>query len=451
MTATDSPSLVHDPHIHQSTTTPNPHGLATTEDQPCADTKGKAPTKPVPIRPSTVRRDLFDVGVGVDVAGSSSTCKSISPTTPASSHISPMFPYASFDDPDFTTVDPVLVQDLYNDAQVPFSSLSASSKGKGKGKDIPPCLPPLSFSNMAIDCNQQSSWPPFGSVSSTPYSYDPTSSPPEVTGAPASPQEMYTARSPTTSTESIWAGASASGIPSRHYSLSNLKPTPSLASLTMSKIKVKLGPSTTTQSNLAKILLHSKRGDTAPDAAAAAASSETVLHTAAGGASVPNLPTLDPSVAPWYAAPLQYDLDNLLPSTFVRPRAGTVPNSKLHPSRMMLKTKGRSKSSPLPFSALDYVPATSTDIFKPIPLFRRNYIDQILPKELQIHILKCVVRLFEEDHIKVVTEGRWTISKAVSSRYQLVGRDRGVRELFKLARVRHIKKQLSLTYLFTSI
>lgn len=437
MTGTHTPSAMHDAHpfspYQQPTTPQQPHGSGTAPPELSEqrvptegpDTKGKTATKPVPIRPPTILRDLFDV------AGSSSSGQGISPTTLGSNHISPMFPYASFDGPDFTTVDPALVQDLYDNSQVPFSSSSASPKGKEK--DIPPSLPPLSFSDMSINYDQ-TPWASLGSISSMPYSYGLTPSPPQDTVTSISPEETHITRSfnSATSAESTCADASTSHIPSRRRSLSNLKHTPPLASLTMSKIKVKLGPSTTTQSNLARKLLYGKWGDTAPNSAA---SSETTLLTVVRDAPAPILPTLDPSVAPWYAAPLQYDLDNVVPPTFVRPRAGTEPSPKLRSSRMTLKAKGRSKSSPLPFSALDYVPTTPADIFRPIPLFRRNYIDQILPKELQIHIFKCFIHLFEEDHLRMVTEGRWTISKAISSRHQFVGKNRGIRELFKLARV----------------
>lgn len=143
--------------------------------------------------------------------------------------------------------------------------------------------------------------------------------------------------------------------------------------------------------------------------------------------------SLDPSVAPWYAAPLHYDPDAVVPHPFLRPRAGTDTDLSIKASRFSFRTKGRSKSSPAPFSALDVVPVAQSDIFRPLPLLRRNYIEQILPRELQIHIFQCFIQSFEDDHANAVAEGRWTISKAVSSRHRFVGSDRGIRELFKLA------------------
>ncbi|KAF9451400.1 hypothetical protein P691DRAFT_663285 [Macrolepiota fuliginosa MF-IS2] len=426
-----SAPIHHPPHAQH---TPPPDDL----DEPCPPVdlggKGKAATMPVPIRSSTVLHDLFDL----EPSSSSSTSSypTASPASPDSNPISPEFPYSSFDT---TTIDPALVQNLYDNTDMRFSLSPQSSKGKEK--DVPPILPPLSFSEMGLNYDQ-ASWPSFGSVASPgPSSYGSISSPTRDMTPSASPEDTAAVRTSTSATSmgGVYIGPSAKRIPSRRRSLSALSvpSSPSFASLTMSKIKVKLGPSTTTQSNLARKLLSRKRGDATPDPGV---SSETVSLTAATSTSsvvTPSSP-LDPSVAPWYAAPLQYDLNMVGPLSFVSPDQGTEKRLSPRPSVLLLKTKGRSKSSPLPFSALDFVPAASTDVFKPLPLvLHRNYIDQILPKELQIHILKFFVLLFEEDHVKGVARGRWTISKAISSRHQFVGRDKGIRELLKLARISH--------------
>ncbi|KAJ3572216.1 hypothetical protein NP233_g3233 [Leucocoprinus birnbaumii] len=374
--------------------------------------KGKAVSQPqpVPIRTNPAR-DFFDVSVSPAASSSASSFHPISPY--------------SLDDADLTTIDPVLVQDLYDSDDM---RLSFSSASKGKQKDVPPTLPPLSFSDIGFG-DEHASWSSFGSVSPPgPSSFGSSSS-------PVPPTSVEEAAAPTAtesaSVDGIFAGPSTRHMPSRCRSLSNLslRHTPSLASLTMSKIRVKLGPPTA-QGNLARKLLKGKRDDATPDSGA---SSETA--SLAAGVAGPVAST--DAVAPWYAAPLQYDLETAVPPSFVRPRAGTESRIKTRPSLLMLRSKGRSKTLPAPFSALDFVPATATDVFRPLPLLRRNYIDQILPKELQLHILKCFVQLFEEDHVKAVGQGRWTISKAISSRNQLVGRDRGIRELLKLARVSH--------------
>ncbi|KAF9486500.1 RNI-like protein, partial [Pholiota conissans] len=100
-----------------------------------------------------------------------------------------------------------------------------------------------------------------------------------------------------------------------------------------------------------------------------------------------------------------------------------------------LKGKGRSKSSPYPISALDFVPITSSDIFQPLPIVVVNYFDLVLPKELRLRILTALVELHEQEHARAIAEGRLTMAKATSSRGRWVGRDKGIRELFKLSRV----------------
>ncbi|KXN88894.1 F-box/LRR-repeat protein 2 [Leucoagaricus sp. SymC.cos] len=389
------------PTTHPSTH-PTPHPQPRAPEHPwghVADQggKGEAATQPVPIRPASTTHDFFDV----TTSPAASTSSSFHGPSPSLSFGSSDF-YPTFDHPELTTVDPELVQDLYDSDEMRFT-LSSS---KGKQRDGPPTLPPLSFSGVGLGY-EQSSWSSFGSIPSPgPSSYGSVSSQAQDLALTTAAQEPAGAP---TSADSAFSATSARHMPSRCRSLSNLslRSTPSLASLTMSKIRVKLGPQTT-QSNLARKLLKGKRGDNSTDSGA---SSETASLSAGGEAfAAASSLNLDPNVVPWYAAPLQ-------------------------PSLLMLRAKGRSKSSPIPFSALNIVPPTHTDVFKPLPLRRRNYIDQLLPKELQLQILKSFVQLFEDNHVKVIADGRWTISKAISSRYQLVGRDHGIRELLKLARV----------------
>lgn len=434
---TNTPSAPRDAEPREQASIHHPHGHPPPPDQLLGHAvdqggKGKDTAKPVPIRAAAVLHDQFDIAASP--SGSISSYQGTSPTSPGFSPTAPESLYAPIDDTDLTTIDPALVRELYDNDDMRFTLSSAS---KGKEKDAPPTLPPLSFSEMSLSYDQ-ASWPSFGSISSPgPSSYASTSSPMRDMTPSTSPRETAAARSSpsATSVDGGYTGPSMRHMPPRCRSLTNLSTpsSPSFASLTMSKIKVKLGPSTTTQSNLARKLLFGKRGDTTPDSGT---SSETASLTA-----VTNEPetttssSLDPSVVPWYAATLQYDVNAVVPPPFVRPRADTEKNLNPRPSRLTLRTKGRSKSSPHPFSALDFVPTTSNDIFKPLPLPRRNYFYEILPKEIQIHILKCFVQSFEEDHAKAIADGRWTISKAISSRHQLVGRDRGIRELLKLARV----------------
>ncbi|KAI5897759.1 RNI-like protein [Schizophyllum commune H4-8] len=97
--------------------------------------------------------------------------------------------------------------------------------------------------------------------------------------------------------------------------------------------------------------------------------------------------------------------------------------------------KVRSYSSPFPLSALDLVPATSNDIFTPIPVEPRNYFDDVLPRELRLHVFASLVSVIVDEHQRAIDEGQWSVSKATQSRNKWVGRDRAVRELVKLSRV----------------
>lgn len=100
------------------------------------------------------------------------------------------------------------------------------------------------------------------------------------------------------------------------------------------------------------------------------------------------------------------------------------------------RTKGRSNSLPEPLSAFDYIPTSSLDIYEPIPLVIRNYFDDELPRELRLRVFRSLVEVHELDFQRMVANGKWTTSKASSSTGQWVGRAKGIRELFKLSRVR---------------
>jgi len=108
---------------------------------------------------------------------------------------------------------------------------------------------------------------------------------------------------------------------------------------------------------------------------------------------------------------------------------------ELKPNAFTALSKVRSKSSPCPLSALDFIPSNSTDIFQPLPIIVLNYFDLVLAKELRLRILRALVELHEEDLLRSIREGRLTMAKATSSKGRWVGRDKGIRELFKLSRV----------------
>ncbi|KIP11775.1 hypothetical protein PHLGIDRAFT_63191, partial [Phlebiopsis gigantea 11061_1 CR5-6] len=111
---------------------------------------------------------------------------------------------------------------------------------------------------------------------------------------------------------------------------------------------------------------------------------------------------------------------------------------------IMIRTKGRSYSSPLPLPsvAFEIVPLAPADIFAQPKEIVPSYFDDWLPKELKLHILTLLLGLFEVEFENRVASGKWTAHKASSSRSKWVGRDKGVRELFKLSRVSHAWRQL---------
>lgn len=110
-----------------------------------------------------------------------------------------------------------------------------------------------------------------------------------------------------------------------------------------------------------------------------------------------------------------------------------------------LKGKGRSYSSPLPLSALDIIPTVPTDIFTPIPIVPQNFFDEVLPRELRLRVLFCLLELHEAEHERAVKYGRWSVSLASASKSKWVGKDRGVRELIKFSRVSASSKFVPIT------
>jgi F-box and leucine-rich repeat protein 2/20 len=99
------------------------------------------------------------------------------------------------------------------------------------------------------------------------------------------------------------------------------------------------------------------------------------------------------------------------------------------------RTNGRSNSDPFPLPyAFDLVSPDTSDAFVPITVINRpNLFDGILPREIRLRIFGFLVKIYEEDHARKISEGRWTVNKASKNKW--VGRDRGIRELIRLRRV----------------
>lgn len=401
--------------------------------------KGKGITKPMPIRASTAAvHDLFDVThSGADLPSTSQDShQSLFLSQLPSSSFKPY--YLFFDD------NP---QDFYPDTEN-ISSTSESQcdqwkgKGKGKGKELPPILPPLVLSPTMFECGQVFS-PSLALMSSSPgpSSYgsnygvsatrsitdnEPAFRDPKV-GSPEPQTILSRPLSPSDIGRPI-----IKHIPSRSRSLSNLSiySTRSLAARSMSRIKLRFSRPNT-PSNLTRKLLFKKRVDTRDDPSPSFTTVNRMLTVDQADAGMNSCPSQ------WRADVKVDELDSTISrlSCLRLPDADHASSDAFFCQPSPLKHKGRSNSSPLPLSALDYIPVNTTDVFAPIHIAIRNYFDEFLPQELRIQVLASLVALHEADHLRAIKEGRWTVAKASSSRNKWVGKFKGIRELVSLSRV----------------
>ncbi|TFK41893.1 hypothetical protein BDQ12DRAFT_677339 [Crucibulum laeve] len=446
-----------------STAAMSSHGIAPTSEEQAGQRectmggdrgKGKAVAMPMPIPPSTIAHDLFE-----DIAPSAGVSRNQEPCMAASSSSSASQLNSNYPSSSSSTNSPHNLNSTSSYSESPSSLHLAMiqlplesnetlvDQGKGKEKESPPVLPLLNFSISELGYGQlgQLGWPSsvYASPTPGPSSYGssvyspPTSVDNFMTSftsgvSVASPEAQgATPLTDVTSVEAVEPTLTLRRLPSRRRSLSNLSSpsnTPSAPIQVPQNVKVKR-----TSSNLARKLF-GKRGD--------ASSSSSRSATPDSDTQVSHLidtDTIEVSggcFTPWYAKP-RVTGANL---TAVAPPKLTVDAidatlAIYTPPRALMKRTGRSNSSPFPISALDYIPVSSTDLFEPIPLFIKNYFEDLLPKELHLHIFRSLVEIHERDHEKAVASGRWTMTKASSSRHQWVGKDKGIRELFKLSRV----------------
>ncbi|PPQ77015.1 hypothetical protein CVT25_014832 [Psilocybe cyanescens] len=373
--------------------------------------KGKGRTMPVPIRTSSVLHDLFDASPSAMT--SYRPCESSS----SSSAFSPIT--SKFSSPDFDTryrhhnLSIESMEQLESPGSESFLSDAASAKGKGR--ESFPYLPPLSFSVIKLDYD--------GGLSPTPgpSSYGTLYSPVPVTGNLPSSREISIA-SPTPS-------LSSSPEPKSHLlrcqSLSNLsQPISPLLGTVLTTTSL-FGPSRT-PSNISRQLILDQNAN----------NNESPLLDPTGQAAPHSPPIPSSALSIIEREPSSYPPAWYTVSKSKPPIVATQPGIIHLPTpRASLKPKVRSKSSPYPISALDFIPATSSDIFQPIPIVIPNYFDLILPKELRLHILRSLIDVHEQDYLHSVRDGRLTAARASSSRGRWVGKDKGIRELFKLSRV----------------
>jgi len=354
-----------------------------------ADSKGKARTMPMPIPGSTIIYDHFEISspsatspLSYTSYGSSSSSMTFSPST---SNLSSGLNNAYRQGMPLTEC---LEQSLESE-----TVFSESCTRKGKEKAPIPVLPPLSFSSIDFDYNQVV--PPTPGPSSCGTLYSPT---PMNYGLPLSSALSGRTDISIPSPSSLHSQEAASKAPViRSRSLTSLPPS-SFGS----------AHSPAAPSNISRQLLNIL--DNSFDLSTIDASSF--------------ISTLDLQAVP-------RDLGNCPPAWYI---AASKPTDVASP-RHSFRAKNRSRSSPYPVSFLDIIPAASTDIFQPLPIVVPNYFDLLLPKELQVHILRALVDLHEDDYQRSVAGGRLTMTKATSSRGRWLGRDKGLRELFKLSRV----------------
>jgi len=408
-------------------TMPSHDGSLTSEELAIANegpspvvAKGKERTMPMPIRLSTIVHDVFDASPPSfpptsslrALESSSSTMISSPPSSTLSSDLDNSFQHHSLSIDD--------VEDLHT-LYENSSLFHSPSPGKGKEKETYPFLPPLSFSAMELNYGHDILSVPGPSSYSTVYSPSPTYG--SLTAAAEGNVRENPILSPSHSPlpEPDLQGISTHQI-TRSQSLSNLSQSHSLLGSvpTTNNQQSAFGPART-PSNLSRQLILDKQ-DNNPNSLLLDVTTQVSEPSALTRSDLLTFEREPGSYPPaWYTVskPLrdQPGVD-LKPNTFT-----------------LFKGKVRSKSSPCPLSALDFIPNNSTDIFQPLPIIVLNYFDLVLAKELRLRILRALVELHEEDLLRSIHEGRLTMTKATSSKSRWIGRDKGIRELFKLSRV----------------
>lgn len=315
-----------------------------------------------------------------------------------------------------------------------FAASSPSLSGKGKDRDIPPTLPPLSFSPTEFSYSSLD-WPCPSSPGPSSYGSNHTS----LFTPSLSQSQSDTTQQPDSLLQLQSGFRRPSPSPSLRRSRSNfsIRSTPSSAP-SMAKFKFKLGSSSKTPSNVARKLFGRNKGDIS-DASPTGTESGPLSPSQDELLARPldcTLPwqTLDDALKPLSTDVLE-QVDNIAAMISEMPISWdpNVHRFELVPS---LKDKGRSYSSPLPTSAFDIVPQLELDAFMPLSFNRVcNNFDEVLPRELRLQIFRTLIEVHKEEHEQLICRGEWTALKASSSKNRWVGRDRAMRELVKFSRV----------------
>ncbi|KAJ3845505.1 hypothetical protein F5878DRAFT_654868 [Lentinula raphanica] len=348
--------------------------------------KGKMPSKPLPIMISARQASDFDDTVMSPAWSTSSSYPDTPTALPSPGSLESSFP--SFTLGSFSAVWPSSGSSMNPDAfeaSQPDSYLQ-DKKGKGKERDDgPPSIPPLSLSPV-----------------SDPFSFPEFTSPGASSSSANRRPTEHLSTSPDLAVEhSLPLSSAINRFPSsrRHtFSHSLIRPRhPS----SLTRLKAKLSSPTRSRKVLSKKLITSPSQPATPQL------------TSTNNVHIYTPPSLFEVTIPFE----NEGLDTCLP---------------VH---SILKGKGRSYSSPLPISVLDYIPADSEDMFVPITPPSINFFDGLLPKELKLKVLLSLAVIHENDQRKITEHDDWSVTKSISSKNRWLGRDKASRELVKLSRV----------------
>ncbi|KAG6331965.1 hypothetical protein ID866_7128 [Astraeus odoratus] len=315
--------------------------------------------------------------------------------------------------------------------------LPDSSPCKGKGREVPPTLPPLSFSPTEFRYSSLD-WP-----CAEPSPHSP---------GPSSWGSGHTSLSTASSAQSQPSLAQEAGSlegPSRRlcrrpalrrsHSNFSIRSARSSATQSMTKFKLKLGSSSKTPVQFArKLLSKNKSGDGHDESPTGTESSladqpADQLLLGEERCAFPWQGLDDGSKSPPSNGVAELDSIAAIISEMV---ITWDTNANQTEPVAIQKGKSRSYSSPFPKSVFDFVPQFEPNVFMPLSFHHvRNVFDEVLPRELRLRIFSTLIKLHVEEHDELVRSGKWTCLKASSSKNRWMGRNRAMRELVKFSRV----------------
>lgn len=353
--------------------------------------KGKAVSRPMDIVPRDTTDSQFDLFSFT--SGSSGSARSHFTSVASSSKSTPQTLYSVSFSPSAalcTVSDDAYIEEniiqtspgssYVNDALMNDEEDPSEGKGKGKTRETPR-LPPLATTDLsdagAGGTNEldMSSMVRLSSTSpGTPYMSN--SSPETVSVTPAvasSPNAPFVHRLPTRT---------------RSFSSLSARSVESIASRSISNLKLKLGKVKSTSSLARKLLL---RADNTRTRNIAEADDDYGLAFRRRGSRLSVSAPSTPGVSTSRITPVDID-------AYMRPVTATEPDS--------------------------YVPEPPQDLF-----------DSKLPRELRLDIFAILVLLYEAEGDAMIRSTDWTTSKASSKTHRWIGRNEGLVELVKISRV----------------